>query len=73
MQSYVLIHAVKMYASRVAIREALHDPQESIIHSASQLVVHYRDNEGVPTLQQLIETRPELASIGQDTLSQLGQ
>ena len=59
--------------SRVAIRKALHDPQESIIHSASQLVVHYRDDEAVPALRQMIETRPELAPIGQDTLRQLGQ
>jgi HEAT repeat protein len=59
--------------SRTAIREALHDPNESIIHSASQLVVYYQDNEAVPALRQLTETRPELAHIGQDTLRQLGQ
>ncbi len=59
--------------SRIAVREALHDPRESIVRSASQLIVQYRDLEAVPILRQLIETRAELAYIGQDALRQLGQ
>ena len=59
--------------SRMAVREALHDPRESIVRSASQLIVQYRDVEAVPILGKLIETRPELAYIGQDALRQLGQ
>jgi hypothetical protein len=59
--------------SRLAARESLHDPRESIVRSASQLVVQYRDIEAAPILQQLIETRPELANLAQDALRQLGQ
>jgi HEAT repeat protein len=59
--------------SRMAVREALHDPRESIVRSACQLVVQYRDNEAVSTLRQLIQTRPELAYLAQDALRQLAQ
>ena len=59
--------------SRTAVREALHDPRESIVRSASQLVVQYRDSDAVPALRQLIETRPEFAYLAQDALRQLGQ
>jgi HEAT repeat protein len=59
--------------SRIAAREALHDPRESIVRSASQLVVQYRDNDAVSALQQLIQTRPELAYLAQDALRQLGK
>jgi hypothetical protein len=59
--------------SRIAAREALYDPHESIVRSASQLIVHYRDTDAVTALRQLIETRPELAYLAQDALRQLGQ
>jgi HEAT repeat protein len=59
--------------SRMAVREALHDPRESIVRSACQLVVQYRDSEAVSTLRQLIQTRPELAYLAQDALRQLAQ
>ncbi len=59
--------------SRIAAREALHDPRESIVRSASQLVVQYRDSDAVSALQQLAQTRPELAYLAQDALRQLGQ
>lgn len=58
--------------SRMAAREALHDPRESIVRSASQLIVQYRDNDAISALRQLIQTRPELAYIAQDALRQLG-
>jgi hypothetical protein len=59
--------------SRTAIREALHDPRVSIVRSASQLIVQYRDIDAAPALRQLIETHPELAYLAQDALRQLGQ
>ena len=59
--------------SRIAAREALNDPRESIVRSASQLVVQYRDNDAVSALRQLIQTRSELAYLAQDALRQLGQ
>jgi hypothetical protein len=59
--------------SRMAVREALHDPRESIVRSACQLIVQYRDSEAVSTLRQLIQTRPELAYLAQDALRQLAQ
>ncbi len=59
--------------SRMAVREALHDPRESIVRSACQLVVQYRDSEAVSALRQLIQTRPELAYLAQDALRQLAQ
>ncbi len=59
--------------SRMAAREALHDPRESIVRSGCQLIVRYRDIEAVPELRRLIETRPELAYLAQDALRQLGQ
>jgi hypothetical protein len=58
--------------SRIATREALHDPCEPIVRSASQLIVQYRDIEASPALQQLSETHPKLAYLAQDALRQLG-
>lgn len=59
--------------SRMTIREALNDPRDSIVRTACQLVVQYRDTEAIPTLRHLIEGRPELAPAAYDALRQLGQ
>lgn len=59
--------------SRMAIREALNDPRESIVRTACQLVVQYHNTDAIPTLRHLIENRPELAPAAYDALRQLGQ
>ncbi len=59
--------------SRVAIREALNDPRESIVRLACQLAAQYRDAEAVPALRYLAQTRPEFTASVQDALRQLGQ
>ena len=59
--------------SRMVIREALSDPRDTIVRFACQLAIQYRDNDTVPLLRTLAETRPELAATANDTLRQLGQ
>lgn len=59
--------------SRIAIREALNDPRDSIVRTACLLVVQYRDTDSISTLRHLIESRPELAPAAYDALRQLGQ
>jgi HEAT repeat protein len=59
--------------SRIAVREALSDPRDTVVRSACQLAVQYRDTEAVPMLRRIIETRPELAPSAYDALRQLGQ
>ncbi len=58
--------------SRVAVRMALTDPRETVVRTALQLVAHYRDSEAASELQRIVETRPELSYLAQDTLRQLG-
>lgn len=59
--------------SRMAIREALNDPRDSIVRTACQLVIQYHNTDAIPTLRHLIESRPELAPAAYDALRQLGQ
>lgn len=58
--------------SRLAAREGLNDPAESVVRAACQLVMHYRDREAIPQLQNLAATRPELAPPAYEALRQLG-
>ncbi len=57
--------------TRSVVREALHDPRDSVVRVACQLITQYHDVESVPALQILAETRPEIASSVQETLKQL--
>lgn len=57
--------------SRMAAREALDDPSEEVVRAACQLILQYRDTGAVPSLQRLVETRRDLASVAYDTLRQL--
>lgn len=59
--------------SRLTVREALNDPRDSVVRSACQIVVQYRDIDAVATLRRLTEERPELATTAFDALRQLGQ
>ncbi len=58
--------------SRMIAREALLDPRDSVTRAAIQIIAQYRDTNAVPYLQQIVQTRPELASAAQETLRQLG-
>ena len=57
--------------SRIAAREALDDPRDSVVRVACQLIVQYRDKDAVTPLQRLMEVRPELSYLAQDALHQL--
>ncbi|GAC1565578.1 MAG: hypothetical protein NVS3B14_03760 [Ktedonobacteraceae bacterium] len=57
--------------SRLAARNMLDDPRNTVVRVACQLVAQYRDMEAIPWLQRLIETRPEFAPSAQDALRQL--
>ncbi|MBV9228757.1 MAG: HEAT repeat domain-containing protein, partial [Chloroflexi bacterium] len=59
--------------SRTATKEALVDPRDSIVRTACQIVVQYRDLDSVPALRYMAETRPELAHAAHDALRKLGQ
>jgi hypothetical protein len=59
--------------SRMAGREGLSDPRDSVIRVASQLIVQYHDLDAISLLQNLMEARPDLAYLAQDTLHQLRQ
>ena len=58
--------------SRLAARDGLNDPAESVVRAACQLVMQYRDREAIPQLQNLAATRPELAPPAYEALRQLG-
>jgi hypothetical protein len=60
------------FRSRTTVREALGDPRDTVVRAACQLVLQYHDTEAIPTLQYLIQTRPELAPTAYDALRQLG-
>ncbi len=59
--------------TRLVVREALNDPRDTVIRVACQLVVQYRDNEAVSSLQRLTQTRPEVSQAAYDALRQFGQ
>jgi HEAT repeat protein len=59
--------------SRTAVKDALVDPRDSIVRTASQIVVQYRDLDAIPALRYMAETRPELAQAAHDALRKLGQ
>ncbi len=59
--------------SRMAVREALDDPRDGVVHIACQLVAQYHDSDAVSALHRLAETRPECAASARDALRQLGQ
>jgi HEAT repeat protein len=57
--------------SRMAAREALNDPRDTVVRLACQLLAQYRDVESMPLLRNLGETRPEFAPSVQDALKKL--
>jgi hypothetical protein len=57
--------------SRAAAHEGLSDPRDSVIRSACQLIIQYRDQDAIPALQRLMEVRPELSYLAQDALHQI--
>ena len=59
-------------SSRLTAREALNDPADGVVRAACQLVIHYRDRDAIPYLQNPSTMRPELAPIFYDALRQLG-
>ena len=59
--------------SRVTAREELGDPRDSVIRVACQLIVQYHDHDAIPSLQNLMEARPELSYLAQDALHQIRQ
>ena len=59
--------------SRLAVREALNDPRDSVVRIACQLAAQYHDGDTVPALRHLAETRPEFTASVYDALRQLGQ
>jgi len=59
--------------SRIAVRESLSDPRDSIVRIACQLTAQYRDVDAAPALRRLAETRPEFTATVYDALRQLGQ
>ncbi len=58
--------------SRVAAREALNDPRDTVVRAAAQLVVQYRDSDAIPVLRGLVDARNDLSPTAYDTLRQLG-
>jgi hypothetical protein len=59
--------------SRLIARDLLNDPNDAIAASACLLVARYRDEEAVPSLRYLAETRTALAGAAREALRQLGQ
>jgi len=57
--------------TRRVVREALHDPRDTVVRVACQLITQYHDVESITALHMLAETRPEFAASVQETLSQL--
>jgi HEAT repeat protein len=58
--------------SQQSIREALGDPRASLVDIACQILVQYRDASAAPALQQVAQTRPEVAGAAYDALHRLG-
>jgi len=58
--------------SRIATREALNDPRDTVVRAAAQLVVQYRDSDAIPVLRNLIDARNDLSPTAYDALRQLG-
>ena len=58
--------------SRLAAREALNDPRDTVVRAACQLVVQYRDTDAIPVLRSLIDKGNDLSPVAYDTLRQLG-
>lgn len=59
--------------SQSTARELLQDPRESVVRNAIQLLVHFHNSDAISLLEQLQETRPEIAHLTQDALHQLKQ
>ena len=57
--------------TRIVVREALHDPRDTVVRIACQLISLYHDVESITALQMLAETRPEFAASAQETIKQL--
>jgi HEAT repeat protein len=57
--------------SRMAAREALNDPRDTVVRLACQLLAQYRDVESIPLLRNLGDTRPEFGPSVQDALKKL--
>ncbi len=58
--------------SRVAGREALNDPRDTVVRAAAQLVVQYRDSDAIPVLRNLVDAHSDLSPAAYDALRQLG-
>ncbi len=58
--------------SRIAAREALNDPRDTVVRAAAHLVVQYRDSDAIPILRGLIDARNDLSPAAYDALRQLG-
>lgn len=58
--------------SRQILHELLNDPNDDVVRAACTLVPVYRDSQATPILQQLTETRPNLAAAAYAALQQLG-
>ena len=58
--------------SRIAAREALNDPRDTVVRAAAQLVVQYRDSDAIPVLRGLVDARNDLSPTAYDALRQLG-
>ena len=57
--------------TRGVVREALHDPRDTVVRVACQLISLYHDVESITALQMLAESRPEFAASAQETIKQL--
>ena len=57
--------------TRLIVREALHDPRDTVVRIACQLISLYHDVESITALQMLAESRPEFAASAQETIKQL--
>jgi HEAT repeat protein len=57
--------------TRTVVRDGLHDPRDTVVRVACQLITQYHDLESVTALRSLAETRPEFAASVQETLRQL--
>ncbi len=59
--------------SQQSIREALRDPRAALAGLACQIAVQYHDAAATPTLQQMVQSRPEVAAAAYDALHQLSR
>lgn len=59
--------------SRMAGRDALNDPRDTIVRSACQLISQYRDFDAIPPLHHILETQPNVALAAHEALRQMGQ